>query len=99
MERHRGQVPEGARVRGKIVSITDYGAFMELEKGIEGLHPHLRNVVTQHIKHPSKIVGIGDIVEAWCSRSTRKPEDLPRIQQLEPDRGRTLPPSSRSEPW
>ncbi|HAJ78269.1 MAG TPA: 30S ribosomal protein S1, partial [Fibrobacteres bacterium] len=56
--------PEGSRVRGKIVSITDYGAFMELEKGIEGLIHISEMSWTQHIKHPSKIVGIGDIVEA-----------------------------------
>ena len=56
--------PEGTKVNGKIVSITDYGAFMELEKGIEGLIHISEMSWTQHIKHPSKIVSVGDIVTA-----------------------------------
>jgi len=56
--------PEGSQINGKIVSITDYGAFMELEKGIEGLIHISEMSWTQHIKHPSKIVSIGDVVKA-----------------------------------
>jgi len=56
--------PEGTKVTGKIVSITEYGAFMELEKGIEGLIHISEMSWTQHIKHPSKIVSVGDIVSA-----------------------------------
>lgn len=56
--------PEGSQISGKIVSITDYGAFMELEKGIEGLIHISEMSWTQHIKHPSKIVSIGDVVKA-----------------------------------
>jgi small subunit ribosomal protein S1 len=78
--------PEGARVRGKIVSITDYGAFMELEKGIEGLIHISEMSWTQHIKHPSKIVGIGDIVEAIVLKVDKENQKISLgIKQLEPD--------------
>ncbi len=52
-----------SRVRGKVVSITDYGAFVELKEGVEGLIHISEMSWTQHIRHPSKILGIGDIVE------------------------------------
>lgn len=78
--------PEGTRVRGKIVSITDYGAFMELEKGIEGLIHISEMSWTQHIKHPSKIVGIGDIVEALVLKLDKENEKISLgFKQLEPD--------------
>lgn len=78
--------PEGARVRGKIVSITDYGAFMELEKGIEGLIHISEMSWTQHIKHPSKIVGIGDIVEAIVLKVDKESQKISLgFKQLEPD--------------
>jgi small subunit ribosomal protein S1 len=56
--------PVGSRVRGKAVSITDYGVFVELEEGIEGLVHVSEMSWTKKIKHPSKYVHIGDIVEA-----------------------------------
>lgn len=78
--------PEGAKVRGKIVSITDYGAFMELEKGIEGLIHISEMSWTQHIKHPSKIVGIGDIVEAMVLKVDKENQKISLgLKQLEPD--------------
>jgi small subunit ribosomal protein S1 len=78
--------PEGSRVRGKIVSITDYGAFMELEKGIEGLIHISEMSWTQHIKHPSKIVGIGDIVEAMVLKVDKENQKISLgFKQLEPD--------------
>jgi small subunit ribosomal protein S1 len=78
--------PEGSRVRGKIVSITDYGAFMELEKGIEGLIHISEMSWTQHIKHPSKIVGIGDIVEAIVLKIDKENQKISLgFKQLEPD--------------
>jgi small subunit ribosomal protein S1 len=54
----------GSRVRGKAVSITDYGVFVELEEGVEGLVHVSEMSWTKKIKHPSKYVHIGDIVEA-----------------------------------
>ena len=55
--------PLESQVRGKVVSITDYGAFVELEEGIEGLVHISEMSWTQHVRHPSKLVNIGDIVE------------------------------------
>jgi small subunit ribosomal protein S1 len=56
--------PVGMKVRGKVVSLTDYGAFVELEHGVEGLVHVSEMSWTQKVKHPSKIVAGGDIVEA-----------------------------------
>jgi small subunit ribosomal protein S1 len=56
--------PVGTRVTGKVVSLTDYGAFVELEPGIEGL-VHISEMSWGHeVKHPSKIVSVGDQVTA-----------------------------------
>jgi small subunit ribosomal protein S1 len=55
--------PVGTRIKGKIVSITDYGAFVELEPGIEGL-VHISEMSWSHeVRHPSKLVSVGDHVE------------------------------------
>ncbi len=56
--------PVGAIVRGKVVSIPDYGAFVELEDGIEGLVHISEMTWDKKIKHPSKLVSIGDVIEA-----------------------------------
>jgi small subunit ribosomal protein S1 len=56
--------PVSSRVRGKAVSITDYGVFVELEEGVEGLVHVSEMSWTKKIKHPSKYVHIGDIIEA-----------------------------------
>jgi len=55
--------PVGAKVAGKVVSITDYGAFVELEPGIEGLI-HVSEMSWRKPKHPSKLLEIGQDVEA-----------------------------------
>ncbi len=55
--------PEGMKVQGRVVSIADYGAFIELEKGVEGLIHISEMSWTQHIKHPSQLVQKDDIVE------------------------------------
>jgi small subunit ribosomal protein S1 len=56
--------PIGKRVSGKVVALTDYGAFLELEAGIEGLIHVSEMSWTKRVKHPSKVVSIGDVVEA-----------------------------------
>jgi small subunit ribosomal protein S1 len=56
--------PPGTRVAGKVVSLTDYGAFVELEPGIEGLVHISEMSWTKRVKHPSKVVAVGDTVEA-----------------------------------
>jgi small subunit ribosomal protein S1 len=56
--------PVGSRVKGKVVSLTDYGAFIELVPGVEGLIHVSEMSWTKRVKHPSKIMNIGDEVEA-----------------------------------
>ena len=56
--------PVNQQIKGTIVSITDYGAFVELEKGIEGLVHISEMSWSRHIKHPSKIVSLRDEVDA-----------------------------------
>jgi small subunit ribosomal protein S1 len=61
------QVPEkypaGSRVKGKVVSITDYGVFVELEEGVEGLVHISEMSWSKKPKHPSKLVSVGDEIE------------------------------------
>lgn len=54
----------GSRVTGKVVSLTDYGAFVELEEGIEGLIHVSEMSWTRKIRHPSKVVSVGEAIEA-----------------------------------
>lgn len=78
--------PVGKRVGGKVVSLTDYGAFVELEPGVEGLVHVSEMTWNKRIKHPSKIVNVGDKVEAVVLDI-----DLPQkrislgMKQLEPN--------------
>ena len=55
--------PVGAHVKGHVISVTDYGAFVELEQGIEGLVHVSEMTWSKRMKHPSKIVNVGDEVE------------------------------------
>jgi len=55
--------PVGTRLQGKVVSITDYGAFVELDKGVEGLVHVSEMSWTKRVRHPSKVVSVGDEVE------------------------------------
>ena len=56
--------PVGTRVKGKVVSLTDYGAFIEIEQGVEGLVHVSEMSWTKRVKHPSKLINVGDQVEA-----------------------------------
>ncbi|HKB76403.1 MAG TPA: 30S ribosomal protein S1 [Myxococcales bacterium] len=56
--------PPGTRVTGKVVSLTDYGAFIEMEPGVEGLVHISEMSWTKRVKHPSKVMAIGDQVAA-----------------------------------
>jgi len=56
--------PVDTRITGKVVSITNYGVFVELEKGIEGLVHISEMSWSRHVKHPSKMVALNDEVEA-----------------------------------
>ncbi len=83
--------PVGDKVRGKVVSITDYGAFVELEKGIEGLIHISEMSWTQHIRHPSKVVAIGDVVEVVVLKVDKEGEKISLgLKQIQPDPWLTL---------
>lgn len=56
--------PENSRVTGKVVSLTDYGAFVELEPGVEGLVHVSEMSWTHEVRHPSRVVTVGDAIEA-----------------------------------
>jgi small subunit ribosomal protein S1 len=55
--------PVGAHVSGRVISVTDYGAFVELEQGIEGLVHVSEMTWSKRMKHPAKLVNVGDQVE------------------------------------
>lgn len=78
--------PVGKKVTGKVVSITDYGAFIEIEKGIEGLIHITEMSWVQHAKHPSHYLHLGDIVEAVVLSIKKEEKKISLgIKQLEPD--------------
>lgn len=56
--------PIGTQVKGKVVSLTDYGAFVEIEEGVEGLIHVSEMSWTKKVRHPSKVLSVGDEVEA-----------------------------------
>ena len=75
----------GQRIGGKVVSLTDYGAFIELEEGVEGLVHVSEMSWTKRVKHPSKIVSVGDDLEALIleidSRAKRISLGMKQIEQ------------------
>ena len=76
----------GDKVSGRVVSLTDYGAFIEIEKGIEGLIHNSEMSWTQHIKHPSQVVAMGQVVEAVILSLDKDEKKISLgIKQLEPD--------------
>ena len=77
---------EGQTVEGKVVSITNYGAFVELEKGIEGLVHISEMSWTRHIKHPSQMVSLGQRVEVQILNIDDEERKISLgMKQLEPD--------------
>lgn len=78
--------PEGGRVTGRVVSLTDYGAFVELEPGIEGLIHVSEMSWTAKIRHPSKVVSVGDIVEAVVLNLNKENKRISLgMKQVEPN--------------
>ena len=78
--------PIGARVIGRVVSVTDYGAFVELEPGVEGLIHISEMTWSRRMKHPSKVVKAGDQVEAVVLDVKQRDKRVSLgIKQLEPD--------------
>jgi small subunit ribosomal protein S1 len=81
----------GDRLKGRVVSITDYGAFVELERGVEGLIHVSEMSWTRHVRHPSKIVNIGDEIEAVVLKVDKANEKISLgLKQVEPDPWLTL---------
>ncbi|MGI8785464.1 MAG: 30S ribosomal protein S1 [Acidobacteriota bacterium] len=77
---------KGAKVEGKVVSLTDYGAFIELEEGIEGLIHKSDMSWNKRIKHPSKILGVGDTIESIVLETDREARRISLgIKQTEPN--------------
>jgi small subunit ribosomal protein S1 len=77
---------EGETVEGKVVSITNYGAFVELEKGIEGLVHISEMSWTRHIKHPSQMVSLGQLVDVSILNIDEEEKKISLgMKQLEPD--------------
>jgi small subunit ribosomal protein S1 len=78
--------PIGSVVSGKVVSLTDYGAFVELEKGIEGLIHISEMSWSQHIKHPSQVLSIGQEVKAKVLSIEAEDRKISLgLKQLQPD--------------
>ncbi len=76
----------GTRVKGKVVSLTDYGAFIEIEKGVEGLIHISEMSWTQHVKHPSQVVSLGQQIEAIVLNIDKNDRKLALgMKQLDPD--------------
>ena len=81
----------GDRIKGRVVSITDYGAFVELEKGVEGLVHVSEMSWTKHIRHPSKVLAVGDTIEAVVLKVDKDNEKISLgLKQIEPDPWLTL---------
>ncbi len=76
----------GDKVEGRVVSLTDYGAFIEIEKGIEGLIHISEMSWTQHISHPSQFVSMGQIVDAVILSLDKENKKISLgMKQLTPD--------------
>ena len=77
---------ESNSIEGKVVSITDYGAFVELEKGIEGLVHISEMSWTEHIRHPSQVVSLGQLVQVRILKIDKQGKKISLgMKQLDPD--------------
>jgi small subunit ribosomal protein S1 len=78
--------PQGKKVHGKVVSITDYGAFVELEPGVEGLVHVSEMSWTKRVKHPKNILNTGDEIECQVLEVDARSKRISlSIKELEPD--------------
>jgi len=83
--------PEGTAVNGKVVSLANYGAFVELTAGVEGL-VHISEISwTQHIKHPSDVFSVGDEIDAVVLSVDAENHKISLgVKQLQPDPWTTI---------
>ena len=85
-EKVEEKYPVDAVIKGRVVSLTDYGAFIELEKGIEGLIHISEMSWSQHIKHPSQLLTVGQEIEAIVLSIEAEQKKISLgLKQLEPD--------------
>jgi small subunit ribosomal protein S1 len=83
--------PVNTKIRGRVVSITDYGAFVELETGVEGLIHVSEMSWTRHVRHPAKILSINDVIDAVVLKVDQENEKISLgLKQVEPDPWLTL---------
>jgi len=81
----------GSRHHGKVVSLTNYGAFVELEKGVEGLVHVSEMSWTRRVRHPSKLVNVGDEVEVMVLDVNKGQKRISLgMKQVEPDPWETI---------
>ena len=84
--------PVGSRVLGRVVSITNYGAFVELEKGVEGLVHISEMSWTRNVRHPSKLVAIGDEIQTVVLKVDPREEKISLgMKQIQEDPWLSLP--------
>jgi small subunit ribosomal protein S1 len=84
--------PVGSRVRGRVVSITNYGAFIELEKGVEGLVHISEMSWTRNVRHPSQLASINDEVQCVVLRVDEEEKKISLgMKQTEQDPWLALP--------
>jgi small subunit ribosomal protein S1 len=90
-ERVDEKYPVGSKITGRVVSITDYGAFIELERGVEGLIHISEMSWTKHIRHPSKILHESQEIECMVLKVDKENERISLgLKQVEPDPWLTL---------
>jgi small subunit ribosomal protein S1 len=83
--------PVGSKVKGRIVSLTNYGAFVELEPGVEGLVHVSEMSWTRRVRHPSKLVNIGDVVEVMVLEANKATKRISLgMKQVESDPWATI---------
>ncbi len=83
--------PVGAKVTGRVVSITDYGAFIELERGVEGLIHISEMSWTKHVTHPSKIVTVQENIDVVVLKVDQQNEKISLgMKQTQPDPWQSL---------
>jgi len=90
-ERVDEKYPVGSKIKGRVVSITEYGAFVELERGVEGLIHISEMSWTKHIRHPSKILRENQEIECMVLKVDKENERISLgLKQVEPDPWLTL---------
>ncbi|HYB42529.1 MAG TPA: 30S ribosomal protein S1 [Candidatus Methylomirabilis sp.] len=83
--------PVGSKVKGRIVSLTNYGAFVELEPGVEGLVHVSEMSWTRRVRHPSKLVNVGDQVEVMVLEANKATKRISLgMKQVESDPWATI---------